>query len=113
MMDVWIIQLRKGLLEFCLLNLLRQGESYGYEIAQRMRQLEELAVTESTLYPILTRLRKEGLLKVRAVASPEGPPRRYYSLTSLGRRRVRAMNAYWDALGDSVEKLREADFKGK
>lgn len=97
-MQQWVTQLRKGLLEFCLLNLLRRGESYGYEIVQTLGQIEELAITESTIYPLLSRLRKEGYLKVRTAPSPDGPPRRYFSLSRLGQRRVEDMNKYWSQL---------------
>ena len=105
-MRSWVTQLRKGLLEFCLLSLLDGGEGYGYDIVQRLRAVEELAVTESTVYPILSRLRKEGYLKVRATPSPGGPPRRYFSLTALGKSRLREMSEYWDALNRSIERLR-------
>jgi PadR family transcriptional regulator PadR len=103
----WITQLRKGLLEFCVLNLLAHGEAYGYELAQRLKAIEELAVTESTIYPILTRLREEGYLQVRAVASPDGPPRRYFSLTLQGRLRVAQMNVYWEQLNGTIHRLRD------
>jgi len=103
--SVWIVQLRKGLLEFCVLNLLSQGESYGYEIAQALKNLRTLDITESTLYPILTRLRKEGHLRVRAAPSSAGPPRRYYALTASGRQRVEEMNAYWQSLNVSIQQL--------
>ena len=104
-MDGWITQLRKGLLEVCLLNVLRRGESYGYEIVQELKRIEELAVSESTVYPILSRLRNEGLLKVCDVPSPAGPPRRYFSLTVAGKLRVAEMNAYWELLGQAMGKL--------
>jgi PadR family transcriptional regulator PadR len=106
-MKEWVTQLRRGLLEFCLLNLLRGGESYGYEIVQRLKAIEELAVSESTVYPILTRLREEGYLRVRVAPSPGGPPRRYFSLTRLGESYVREMNDYWDALTDAVRRTRQ------
>jgi PadR family transcriptional regulator, regulatory protein PadR len=105
-MKEWVTQLRRGLLEFCLLNLLRGGESYGYEIVQRLKAIEELAAGESTVYPILARLREEGYLKVRVSPSPGGPPRRYFSLTRLGESYVREMNDYWDALAQSVDHVR-------
>jgi len=104
-MKDWITQLRKGLLEFCLLNLLAQGEAYGYEIAQRLKALEALAVTESTLYPILARLREEGLLAVRTGESSDGPPRRYFSLTPEGRERLAEMNVYWAQLNAVIARL--------
>jgi len=110
-MTGWITQLRKGLLDFCILNALRHGESYGYEIVQELKKVEELSVSESTVYPILTRLRNEGLLKVRDVPSPSGPPRRYFSLTVPGKLRVAEMNAYWDLLGQAIHKLRDHHLK--
>ncbi len=112
-MNAWITQLRKGLLEFCLLNVLRRGESYGYEIVQELKGIEELAVSESTAYPILSRLRAEQLLKVRDVPSSEGPPRRYFALTPLGRARVAEMNAYWSLLATAIDKLRNRKETGK
>jgi PadR family transcriptional regulator PadR len=108
-MKVWITQLRKGLLEFYILNLLAHGETYGYEMTQRLKTFEELSVPESTLYPILARLREEGYLKVRATPSPDGPPRRYFSLTLLGRQRVEQMNSYWNHLQVALERLRAGE----
>jgi PadR family transcriptional regulator PadR len=105
-MDGWVTQLRKGLVEFCVLNVLRRGESYGYEIVQALKNVEALAVSESTVYPILARLRAEGLLKVRDVPSPAGPPRRYFALTVAGRLRVAEMNAYWELLEQAIAGLR-------
>ena len=104
-MNGWITQLRKGLLEFCILNVLKHGESYGYEIVQALKKVEELSVSEITVYPILSRLREEELLKVRDVPSPAGPPRRYFSLTIAGKLRVAEMNAYWELLGQAIGKL--------
>ena len=104
-MRAWITQLRKGLLEFCILNVLAHGEGYGYELVQRLEALAELAVTESTVYPILARLRKDGYLKVRVGPSPGGPRRRYFSLTALGRRRAREMKEYWNELYLSIDRL--------
>jgi PadR family transcriptional regulator, regulatory protein PadR len=111
--NVWVTQLRKGLMEFCVLNLLRRGESYGYEIVQSLKSVEQLVVTESTVYPILSRLRKDGFLQVRVQASAEGPPRRYFSLTALGRQRVAEMNAYWEDLQEAIRALmRDGGNKG-
>ena len=104
-MNAWVTQLRKGLMELCVLNVLRRGESYGYELVQALKRIEELAVSESTVYPILARLRQDGFLKVRDVPSPEGPPRRYFSLTTLGRLRVSEMNAYWGLLAKAIGRL--------
>ncbi|MEE9369777.1 MAG: PadR family transcriptional regulator [Pontiella sp.] len=100
-------QLRKGLMEFCILNLLQHGESYGYEILQSLQKIEELVVTDSTVYPILSRLKKDGYLKVQVKPSSSGPPRRYFSLTALGRQRVQEMNTYWGNLNNGIRKLRK------
>ena len=104
-MEAWVTQLRKGLMEFCILNILRNGESYGYEIVQSLQSVDELVVTESTVYPILSRLRKEGYLRAQVKPSQEGPPRKYFSLTALGRHRVAEMNAYWKSLQQAIAKL--------
>lgn len=106
MIEGWITQLRKGLLEYCILLVLRRGESYGYEIVQALKRIEDLSVSESTVYPILTRLREEQLLKARDVASASGPPRRYFSLTPRGKIRLAEMNAYWPALIQSIDQLK-------
>ncbi|VGO21330.1 PadR family transcriptional regulator [Pontiella sulfatireligans] len=106
-MSTWVTQLRKGLIEFSILNLLQHGESYGYEILQSLQQIDELVVTDSTVYPILSRLRKDGYLKVQVQPSTSGPPRRYFSLTALGQQRIREMNLYWDNLQSAIEKLKQ------
>ena len=108
-MKTWITQLRKGLLEFCILNALSKSQTYGYELIQQLKKLEELAITESTAYPILNRLRQDGYVKVRIASSASGPPRRYFSLTALGKRRIQAMNAYWHDLCASIDHLRTSN----
>ncbi len=105
-MKAWITQLRKGLLELLLLNVLAQGESYGYEIVRQLDQTDGLQVGESTLYPALERLRSDGYVRVRRAPSPNGPVRRYYSLTQVGRDRVGEMNSYWDSLNEAIAGLR-------
>ena len=106
-MRTWITQLRKGLLEFCVLNAISRGETYGYELVQRLKGVEQLAVTESTVYPILSRLKQYGSVKVRAGQSSSGPPRRYFSLTAVGRHRIGEMNAYWAWLCTAITELQE------
>ena len=106
-MKVWITQLRKGLLEFLALNILNQGETYGYEIVQKLKQLEGMDITESTVYPILARLRKDGFAQARSQPSPGGPPRRYFKLTAKGKSRLVYMNQYWDSLNKSINKIQK------
>ena len=111
MIESWITQLRKGLLEYCVLLVLRRGESYGYEIVQALKQIEDLSVSESTVYPILGRLRDERYLKARDVPSAAGPPRRYFSLTPAGKVRLSEMNAYWSVLVEALSQLKSANPK--
>ena len=101
----WITQLRKGVLEFCVLNVLASGENYGYQLIQRLQGIKELAVTESTAYPLLNRLREDGYVGMRIEPSSAGPPRRYYALTDLGQRRVKEMNSYWHDLSESIRRI--------
>lgn len=111
MIDGWITQLRKGVLEYCVLTVLSRGESYGYEIVQALKDMDELAVSESTVYPILSRLREEKFLKVRDVPSDAGPPRRYFSLTAMGKVRLAEMNEYLGLLNAALARLKNAKRK--
>ena len=101
----WVSQMRKGVIELCVLGTLGEGEAYGYLILQRLGGTGELAVTESTVYPILARLAKDRLVSVRVAESPSGPPRRYYRLTSDGWKRLDDMRASWSLLRDAVDSL--------
>lgn len=108
-MRTWAAQLRKGLVELAVLGALRAGESYGYGILQRLRTVEGLAITESTVYPLLARLARDGYVQVRAAPSPAGPPRRYYRLTPLGRSRLREMIRHWQELRDGLDRLLDGE----
>jgi len=111
-MQAWITQLRRGLLEYCILQVLRRGESYGYRIVQDLRRIEAFAVSESTVYPILHRLQRERMLRVRDVPSEEGPSRRYVSLTPAGRARAAAMDCYWKELAGAIDALNKPAAEG-
>jgi PadR family transcriptional regulator, regulatory protein PadR len=80
----WATQVRKGLLELYLLNLLARGELYGYDLVKALVKVQGLVITKGTVCPLLSRLKKAGLLKTRLLASPSGPARKYYSLTREG-----------------------------
>lgn len=107
-MRTWVAQLRKGLVELCVLAALKDREAYGYEILQRLGRAETLSISESAVYPILARLTEEGALKVRAAPSPAGPPRRYYRLTPAGAARLAEMGEYWRDIVTAVDALFEA-----
>jgi PadR family transcriptional regulator PadR len=105
--DNWTVQVRKGLLEHCILNALAERERYGYELVKSLVDIPGLGMTEGTLYPLLSRLRGQGLVTTRLEESSEGPARKYYSLTREGKKVAAMMNDYLDALNDSVSALRK------
>jgi PadR family transcriptional regulator, regulatory protein PadR len=100
-------QLRRGVLEFCVLALLRDDERYGFEIVRALSEANGLVTTEGTVYPLLARLRKEGVVETTWRESPSGPPRRYYRLTSAGRSLLDAFSTEWVRFRDSVDNLLE------
>ncbi len=95
-------QMRKGVLEFCILSILSRGDQYPSEIIENMKQAK-LIVVEGTLYPLLTRLKNMGLLTYRWEESTSGPPRKYYRLTDLGQKFLTELDASWNELVESVE----------
>lgn len=98
----WTSQLRRGVLELCILQVLRDEPSYGYEIVTTLASLGPLAANENTVYPLLRRLKADGLLETILRESPSGPPRQYYRLTADGRKRLSALNKEWQAMSDAV-----------
>ena len=100
-----LTQLRKGVLEFCVLAFLRRGPAYGLEIATELSRHQLLFTSEGTLYPLLARLRKQGWVETSWRQSTAGPPRRYYSLTGEGRSAVDAFAAIWSPFSRGVDQL--------
>ena len=96
--DNWATQLRKGMLEFCILNAIRDTSLYGYDIVRTLREIEGLVISEGTIYPILSRLKREGFVKTKIKESSEGPPRKYYQLTKAGENMLKKMNEYWQTI---------------
>ncbi len=97
-------QMRKGMLVYCVLLLCRQGKIYSSEIIQRLREAE-LVVVEGTLYPLLNRLGREGLLAYEWQESEQGPPRKYYWLTDEGKELLRALHTTYHQLHVSIKAL--------
>ena len=97
-------QMRKGMLEFCVLLLLRHGDAYASEIISRLKEAH-MIVMEGTLYPLLTRLKNDGLLTYRWEESPSGPPRKYYSLTPVGSEFLQQLRLSWQEINNSVNHL--------
>lgn len=98
-------QMRKGMLEYCILLVLKDERKYTSDIIDKMRQ-SGLAVVEGTLYTLLNRLRKEGKLTYEWEESPKGPPRKYYMLTPLGTEVLKYMSEAWDEIAYTVNSLR-------
>jgi PadR family transcriptional regulator PadR len=94
-------QMRKGVLEYCILSLLREGDAYTSEILSQLKDAK-LLVVEGTVYPLLTRLKNAGLLSYRWEESTSGPPRKYYALTETGRLFLKELNTTWSELVDAV-----------
>ena len=104
--DNWTTQLRKGLLDLCILNVVGRERVYGYDIVKHLRGLDTLVVREGTVYPILSRLKRDGLVRTSLEESPEGPARKYYELTKRGEQLLSEMNAYWDVITKGIQSLR-------
>ncbi len=109
-MNLWETQLRKGLAELAVLAILAREEAYGYRIVEKLRALDGLNLSESTVYPILTRLAREGVLAIRTEASPAGPTRRYYRLTAEGRQKLRFLADNWRKVSSSLNSMLEGVF---
>lgn len=103
--DKWLSQVKRGLLDLCVLNLLERENMYGYQIVKTLTSVPGLVMSEGTVYPLLSRLKDEGLVTSSLVESPEGPARRMYSLTPLGRRQRRELNESWKGIVKSVNAL--------
>jgi PadR family transcriptional regulator PadR len=101
----WEAQLRKGCLEMAILASLWQSRLYGLEILRALSEKSELEVAEGTLYPILSRLKAEGLLESEWVEAEAGHPRKYYWLTTPGRRRAREMAGAWNEFAEKLTTL--------
>ena len=97
-------QLRKGLLEFLLLDIVSSGDVYAADILERLDGTD-FATREGTLYPLLSRMRREGLLDYDWRESVSGPPRKYYRLTTLGQEHLVAFKGYWASLTSLIDEL--------
>ncbi|MGB0887752.1 MAG: PadR family transcriptional regulator [Vicingaceae bacterium] len=95
-------QMRKGVLEYCILSILKNGEAYPSEIIEKLKA-GKLIVVEGTLYPLLTRLKNAGLLSYRWEESKSGPPRKYYQLTEIGVEFLKELETTWNDLVKAVK----------
>ena len=102
----WTTQLRKGALELAVLNALNGDRLYGYDIVRILRRHDGLVIADGTVYPILSRLKADGLVQAAIEDSPDGPPRKYYELTLAGRAALDEMNSAWESLVAGLAMLR-------
>ncbi len=98
------VQMRKGILEFCILHIISRGEVYASDMLVELTSAK-IMVVEGTLYPLLTRLRKAGLVDYKWVESTSGPPRKYYTLTEEGRKFLGQLDGTWNELMKSTTKI--------
>ncbi|MRR12905.1 PadR family transcriptional regulator [bacterium] len=103
--DGRVSQFRKGALELAILALLDSGELYGVEIVDRLDALRGLEASGGTVYPLLSRLKKSGVVDTTWRESPVGPPRKYYRLSAVGKRELLAMAASWRDMSSGLESL--------
>jgi len=109
--DNWTTQVRKGVIELCVLNALSGGRLYGYDIVRQLRDLDGLFIAEGTVYPLLSRLKREKFVRTTLEESPQGPARKYYELTEAGRKQLAIMNDYWRRIGEGIASLQRKGIK--
>jgi PadR family transcriptional regulator, regulatory protein PadR len=98
-------QLRRGVLEYCVLSLLDEQPVYGFDLVRRLGDVDGMVISEGTIYPLLSRLRREGRVTTTWAESETGPPRRYYSLSPEGREALTAFASDWRRFRDAVDSL--------
>jgi PadR family transcriptional regulator PadR len=101
--DSLLVQLRKGVLDMCVLAMLARKDGYAYDIASRLA--DDIGMGEGTIYPLMRRMQADGLVKTYLEESSSGPPRKYYQLTKAGRAALVAQKAEWTAFTASVAKI--------
>ncbi len=101
----WTIQLRKGLLELVVLKLLSSGRYYGYEMVKTLKTIKGFSIREGNIYPILARLKTDKLVVIKKEASPDGPVRNSYELTSAGGKMLGRMNDHWKEIVATIDTL--------
>src|SRR5438132_3236891 len=101
--DALLAQMRKGTLQYCVLALLADEERYGFDLVRALAAVDGMVTSEGTIYPLLGRLRRDGLVESTWRESRAGPPRRYYRLTEAGRTALAAFVAEWSRFRDAVD----------
>ncbi len=110
--DALLAQMRRGTLQYCVLALLTEGERYGFELVRALAEVDGMVTSEGTIYPLLSRLRRDGLVEPTWRESPTGPPRRYYRLTEAGRIALNGFMREWSRFRDAVDQFIQTDAGG-
>jgi PadR family transcriptional regulator PadR len=105
--DALLTQMRRGTLQYCVLSLLVEEERYGFDLVRGLAEMDGMVTSEGTIYPLLSRLRRDGLVESTWQESPTGPPRRYYRLTDRGRAALGAFRLEWRRFRDAVDNFVE------
>jgi PadR family transcriptional regulator PadR len=108
-----VTQLRRGTLEYCVLALLRDGPRYGFELVRALSRADGLLVSEGTIYPLLSRLRRDQQVTTSWRESESGPPRRYYQLTAAGKDALADFTAEWARFRDAVDSVLTPEGDGR
>lgn len=101
--DALLAQMRRGTLQYCVLSLLAEEERYGFDLVRGLAEMDGMVTSEGTIYPLLSRLRRDGLVESTWQESPTGPPRRYYRLTDAGRSALEGFKLEWRRFRDAVD----------
>ena len=107
--DALLAQMRKGTLQYCVLALLADEERYGFDLVRSLAETDGMVTSEGTIYPLLSRLRRDGLVETTWRESTSGPPRRYYRLTTAGRSALDAFKDEWGRFRDAVDHFVERE----
>jgi PadR family transcriptional regulator PadR len=109
--EALLTQMRRGTLQYCVLALLAEEERYGFDLVRALAEADGMVTSEGTIYPLLSRLRRDGLVESTWQESPSGPPRRYYRLTESGRAALEGFKREWDRFRDAVDHFVERKAK--
>ena len=101
--DALLAQMRRGTLQYCVLSLLADEERYGFDLIRGLAEIDGMVTSEGTIYPLLSRLRRDGLVESSWQESPSGPPGRYYRLTERGRSALDGFRLEWRRVRDAVD----------
>jgi PadR family transcriptional regulator PadR len=107
----WQTQLRKGMLDVAIMNLLRHGSCHGYDMVRQLKKIQGLKMREGNIYPILARLEQDALIESYTESSNDGPPRKYFKITPAGAEILDLMNLHWEQMIESICHVRKGVLK--